>query len=206
MLAERLGYAIFLDRDGVINENRVDHVKSWEEFLFLPRSIDAIVALGAVGCRIIVITNQAIINRGLVAAGVIDRIHAKLKHAVARAGGRIDDVYYCPHRPDEHCGCRKPQPGLLTAAARRYRLDLSRSYLVGDSFTDIAAGQSIGCQTILVRTGRGSNSVNSPEAVRFSGYGLADDLWQAAGLILSRERHHAAHGRVPRASHTFPFA
>lgn len=197
MLSDAPGRAVFLDRDGVINENRDDHVKSWTEFVFLPGAIESIVALSRARCRILVVTNQAVINRGLASRASIDQIHARLCDAVARAGGHIDEVLYCPHRPDEGCGCRKPQPGLLIAAADRYGLDLTRSYMVGDSFGDIAAGRSVGCETILVRTGRGNRQLESSDAARFANYIVADDLQQAARLILGARGWGASPRTVP---------
>lgn len=147
--------AIFIDRDGVINRNRDDHVKSWQEFEFLPRSLSALSSLTALDLPIVVITNQAIINRGGATRSTIDSIHIQMAEEIGRSGGRVDGVYCCPHRPDEDCQCRKPKPGLLLRAARDRNIDLSRSILIGDAMTDIQAGKLVGCRTILVLTGRG---------------------------------------------------
>jgi len=147
--------AIFLDRDGVICQNRSDHVKSWAEFRFLPGALEAVARLSRLTQPIVVVTNQAVINRGMVVRATVEDIHARMVRAIERAGGRVDRVMYCPHRPDEACDCRKPQPGLLHAAARDLGLDLSQSYLVGDAMTDMQAGRAAGCQCYLTLTGRG---------------------------------------------------
>lgn len=147
--------ALFLDRDGVINENLPTHVTSWAEFQFIPRALDALRLLAGMEYRIIVITNQAIINRGIVSRATVDEINARMVDEVHRQGGRIDAVLYCPHRQDEACACRKPMPGMVLHAATRWRLDLTQSVLIGDALTDMGVGQAVGCQSILVRTGRG---------------------------------------------------
>jgi D-glycero-D-manno-heptose 1,7-bisphosphate phosphatase len=147
--------AIFLDRDGVICENRSDHVKSWEEFRFLPGARESLAALGRLGLPVIVITNQAIVGRGMVPAAVVDDIHRRMLAEVAAHGGRIDRVMYCPHRPDDACDCRKPEPGMLFQAAGEMGIDLAQSYLVGDAASDLVAGRRAGCRSFLVLTGRG---------------------------------------------------
>jgi D-glycero-D-manno-heptose 1,7-bisphosphate phosphatase len=147
--------AIFLDRDGVICENRPDHVKSWSEFRFLPGAKNGLAALGRLGMPIIVVTNQAVIDREMVPASVVDDIHRRMVAEVAACGGRIDRVVYCPHRPEDRCTCRKPEPGMLLQVADEMDIDLSQSYLIGDAATDLIAGQLAGCRTFLVLTGRG---------------------------------------------------
>jgi D-glycero-D-manno-heptose 1,7-bisphosphate phosphatase len=147
--------AIFLDRDGVICENRSDHVKRWAEFRFLPGAKESLAALSRTGLPIIVVTNQAIINRNISAVEEVEKIHRRMVAEVTASGGRIDRVIYCPHRPDENCNCRKPKSGMLLQAAREMGLELVQSYMVGDAATDIIAGHQVGCQPILVLTGRG---------------------------------------------------
>ena len=147
--------AIFLDRDGVICENRPDHVKSWSEFRFIADAKNSLAALSQLDLPIIVITNQAAIGRGLVSANVVDDIHQRMVTEVSAHGGRIDRVIYCPHRPEDQCHCRKPETGMLEQAANEMGIDLTQSYLVGDALTDLMAGQRAGCQTFLVLTGRG---------------------------------------------------
>ncbi len=178
--------AIFLDRDGVICENRPDHVKSWSEFQFLPGVLSALHRLAQAPLAIVVVTNQAIIRRGIVPASVVEEIHERMAWHVCRAGGRLDAVYYCPHRPDEGCFCRKPQPGLLFQAAWDLGLELGRSYLIGDALTDIEAARAAGCQPLLVRTGRGAAQAEQVLR-RYPEVPIFEDLAEAAAWILSRE-------------------
>lgn len=147
--------AVFLDRDGVICENRPDHVKSWEEFEFLPGVKKSLASLSHLDLPIIVVTNQAAIGRGLVTAQTVEEIHRQMVAEISASGGRIDRVIYCPHRPEDECDCRKPKPGMLLQAAKEMGLDLTESYLIGDAASDIQAGYQVGCRTFLVLTGRG---------------------------------------------------
>jgi D-glycero-D-manno-heptose 1,7-bisphosphate phosphatase len=176
---------VYLDRDGVLNRNRADHVKDWTEFRFLPGALRALNLLARLDLPIIVVTNQAIINRGIVPAIVVDDLHARMIEQVRRAHGRIDHVYYCPHRSDELCGCRKPAPGLLLKSAAELEVDLSRSVFVGDAISDIVAGRRAGCGTVLVRSGRGRRAchhigddpLTRPDAI-------ADDLFRAVPRVI----------------------
>jgi len=179
--------AIFIDRDGVICRNRNDHVKSWEEFVFLPGAREALARLADLNLPIVVITNQAIINRRMVPAEVVDDIHARMVRAIKAAGGRVDQVMYCPHRPDEHCACRKPQPGMLLMAARELGLDLSQSYLVGDAETDMRVGRAVGCRRYMVLTGRGRQQLIRCWLHGERGFTVTPNLGAAANAILRRE-------------------
>ena len=151
---------VFLDRDGVINRNppNMGYVRRWSEFSFIPNARKAIRELTQDGYRIIVVTNQAGIGRGLFSEEHLTDIHARMVAEIAEAGGRIDAVYYCPHHPDAGCECRKPKPGMLTRAGREHNIELSSAYLIGDSKTDIEAGQRAGTKTLLVLTGLGQES------------------------------------------------
>ena len=180
--------AIFLDRDGVINANRPDHVKSWEEFVFLPGAFEALKRIASSDFAILVTTNQAAIARGLTTDAAVREIHERMATEVARAGGRIDAVYYCPHHPDENCDCRKPRPGLYTRGAREWDVDLEHSYVVGDAMADIVAAQAIGAAPILVLTGRGKEQQAALEADHNSVFHLADDLIEAVHWIWQREK------------------
>ena len=145
---------ILLDRDGVINRERADYVKCWSEFEFLPGVLQALGRLTHLQVPILVITNQSVIGRKIVNRKIIDQIHQNIHKAINAGGGRIDDFFVCPHHPDEHCRCRKPAPGLLLQAAERYNLKLSESVFIGDSITDYQAAMAVGCQSILVESGR----------------------------------------------------
>lgn len=149
--------AIFLDRDGVINQNRNDHVKSWEEFEFIPGALESIRTLTETGLPIFIVTNQAIVNRGAITPEQLESIHNRMIAEIERAGGKIARVYYCPHDNHEKCSCRKPEPGMLKRAEEEFGIDLSQSFLVGDAETDVQAGLAVGARSILVITGRGRN-------------------------------------------------
>lgn len=175
--------AVFVDRDGVICENRSDHVKDWSEFAFIPGSIEAMASLRRAGLRLFVITNQAIVGRGLLSRRALDVMHEKMLDSLGASGAKIDAVLVCPHVPEDRCTCRKPEPGLLLAAAGEHKVDLAKSFMVGDHVTDIEAGARAGCRTILVRTGRGAAALDrmttEPDFV-------ADDLVDAAIWILAQ--------------------
>ncbi len=151
---------IFLDRDGVINTNPPNkgYVRRWSEFSFLPNALKAIRDLTENGYRIIVITNQAGIGKGLFSEDNLKDIHSRMVTEITDAGGRIDAVYHCPHHPETGCECRKPKPGMLRRAADEHRIELSSAYLIGDSTTDIEAGRRAGTRTLLVLTGHGQES------------------------------------------------
>jgi histidinol-phosphate phosphatase family protein len=141
---------VFLDRDGVINVNRDDYVKSWSEFEFLPGAKDAIKMLNETNYWVIIVTNQSPIGRGIFDHNTLEEIHTKMLQELSDAGAHIDAIYYCPHSPDDECGCRKPKPGLLIRAAEELNIDLNNSWLIGDSDGDIEAGKAAGCKTFKV--------------------------------------------------------
>ena len=151
---------VFLDRDGVINQNPPDwgYVRTWTEFTFIPNARSAIRELTQNGYRIFVITNQAGIGRGLFSEESLKDIHCRMVTEITEAGGVVEGVYYCLHHPDAGCECRKPKPGMFTRAAREHNIELSNAYLIGDSTTDIEAGQRAGTATVLVLTGHGQKS------------------------------------------------
>ena len=180
--------AIFLDRDGVINANRPDHVKSWDEFVFLSRALDALRQIATSDFVVLVTTNQAAIARGQTNDAAVRDIHARMTAAVEHSGGRIDAVYYCPHLPEENCDCRKPRTGLYRRGAREWEIDLARSYVIGDAMADIVAGREIGAVPILVLTGRGNEQDIVLKENNHSGYHVADDLMSAVEWIWRKEK------------------
>ena len=182
--------AVFVDRDGVINRERADYVRSWREFVFLPGALEAMTRLAFLGAPVLVLTNQSAIGRGYVSAVTVDDIHARMRAAIAETGGRVDRVYLCPHHPDEGCTCRKPAPGLLFQAAQDYGLDLDRCVFIGDSVTDAMAADAAGAQAILVRSGRQGDRLEALiAAARQSGSltrqtpPICDDLNAAVALL-----------------------
>ncbi|MCX6570988.1 MAG: D-glycero-beta-D-manno-heptose 1,7-bisphosphate 7-phosphatase [Candidatus Aminicenantes bacterium] len=171
--------AVFLDRDGVINRDRSDYVKSWEEFEFLPGVLEAFRVLALGLHQVVVISNQSCIGRGLVGRAMVDEIHACMTEAVRRSGGRIDAVYYCPHRPDEDCPCRKPRPGLILKAARELDIDLAASWLVGDDLRDLETAKAAGVRPVLVRTGHGRDLPETRLARVSYPFDVFEDLFEA---------------------------
>lgn len=177
---------IFLDRDGVINRDSSQYVKNWDEFEFLPGSLEAIRLLSQAGYELILITNQSIINRGWVPQRVLDHTHGRLRAAVEDVGGRIHDIFFCPHRPDEGCSCRKPKPGMILQAQQRYGIDLSAAVMIGDNAKDILCGRNAGCgTTILVRTGNIADAEQKLAEAGVQPDSVARDLLDAAGMILA---------------------
>ncbi len=165
MVADRQP-ALFLDRDGVIIENRDNYVLSWADVDFLPGALEALASLRDAPWRIVIVTNQSPIGRGLVARETIDAINERIIAQIEAAGGRIDAAYICPHAPEDGCDCRKPQPGMLQQAAADLDIDLGQSIMVGDALTDVGAGQCAGvAEAVLVRTGRGRRQEALPAAV-----------------------------------------
>ena len=147
--------AIFLDRDGVLNERILGgYVANWTEFRFLDGIVPVLRSLSRLHLPMIVVSNQSGVEKGLVGRVSLRQITARFVNQLARHGARIDAVYYCPHTDEQACSCRKPKPGLLLQAARDYRIDLSRSVMVGDSPSDIDAAVAAGCQGIYLDHGR----------------------------------------------------
>lgn len=146
---------LLLDRDGVLNLDRPDYVRTPEQLILQPGAPEALALLTQAGLTLLVITNQACVGKGLVSPATLTAIHAKLQEAVAAAGGRIAAIYHCPHRDEDRCGCRKPQPGLILAAQREWGFDPAVTWLLGDSRRDLLAAQAAGCRAALVRTGHG---------------------------------------------------
>jgi len=144
--------AVFLDRDGVINHDSYDYIKSWAEFRFRPDALDSLRRLHEAGIEAYVITNQSGVARGYFSERTLLGVLNRMRVAVADAGGLIHGIEYCPHGPDEGCWCRKPQPGSLLTAAAVYGLDLPCSVFVGDSCGDINAAHAAGCTSIFLTT------------------------------------------------------
>jgi D-glycero-D-manno-heptose 1,7-bisphosphate phosphatase len=145
---------IILDRDGTINEDRDDYVKSPEEWVALPGALEAIARLNHAGWHTVIATNQSGLGRGLFDMAMLNAMHLKMNQLLAKQGGRIDAVFFCPHTPEDQCECRKPLPGLIELIGERYGVELPEVHLVGDSLRDVQAGAAAGCKTHLVRTGK----------------------------------------------------
>ncbi len=174
---------ILLDRDGVINRDSDDFIKSPEEWLPIAGSLEAIAMLNASGYKVVVVTNQSGIARGLFDAAVLEKIHDKMHRLLNEKGGVISAIYYCPHGPDSHCECRKPKAGLLKAFAADFDADLTSIDVVGDSLRDLQAAIAVGSNPILVKTGKGQQTLsNNPQ---FNSL-VFENLYDAAQYITAR--------------------
>jgi D-glycero-D-manno-heptose 1,7-bisphosphate phosphatase len=149
---------IVLDRDGVINIDSDDYIKSADEWQPIPGSLDAIVQLKNAGHTVVVVTNQSGVGRGYYTDETLQAIHTKMHACLAQRGVTVDGVYYCPHRPDENCMCRKPKPGLLEQAQKVHHNIWQDSLFVGDNISDYQCAKGVGCPFVLVRTGKGAKT------------------------------------------------
>ena len=152
---------IILDRDGVINHNRRDHVKSPEEWEALPGSIDAVARLCRAGYRVAIATNQSGVARGLFSINTLNRIHRKMLDQLQPAGGEIAAIFFCPHISADNCDCRKPNPGMFLEIADRLKCDLRKTFALGDSLRDLQAAQRAGAKPVLVESGDGMQTVRA---------------------------------------------
>ncbi|HEX8986812.1 MAG TPA: D-glycero-beta-D-manno-heptose 1,7-bisphosphate 7-phosphatase [Rhodocyclaceae bacterium] len=153
---------IILDRDGVINHDSDQYIKSPEEWKPIPGSLEAIARLNQWGYRVVVATNQSGVGQGLFEMDVLNAIHEKMIKAAGQVGGRIDAIFFCPHTSGDGCECRKPKPGLLRDIAARYNVSLAGVPVVGDSLRDLQAAVAVDAQPILVLTGKGEKTAVDP--------------------------------------------
>lgn len=178
------GYTVFLDRDGVINHDSDAYIKHPDEFHFISKSPDAIALLTAEGFQVILVTNQSAVGRGMISDRILDAIFKKMTQGVEQAGGRINDIFFCPHAPDQGCDCRKPKPGMILRAVDRHGIDLKKAVMVGDSAKDIECGKNAGCAvTILVKTGNGEKALAALKEKGIAPDFFARDLYEAACWI-----------------------
>ena len=177
--------ALFLDRDGVIIENRLQYVRTWRDVKLIPESVLAGRQISQAGYPIVVVTNQAGVGRGVLKLNNAQDINNRLVKILRSAGVNVIDAYMCPHHPDEDCICRKPKPGMLLKAAHDHKIDLRKSVLVGDSLRDLQAADAVGTKGKLVRTGMGSEQ--EAEVMKLGGdrWPVFDNLLEAVPSILS---------------------
>lgn len=173
---------VLLDRDGVINQDSDDFIKSPDEWQPIAGSLEAIALLNAHGYRIAVITNQSGLARGLFDEIMLDKIHQKMHRLANSKGGEIDAIYFCPHGADSDCNCRKPKPGLLELFAAEKNTDLTQTYFVGDSLRDIHAALAASARPILVKTGKGQKTLTEHPNLNIP---VFDTLYDAAKHIVS---------------------
>lgn len=175
---------VILDRDGVINHDSDQFIKSPEEWRPIAGSLEAIALLSQAGYRVVVASNQSGVGRGLFDMAMLNAIHAKMHKAVAQAGGRIDAVFFCPHPADSECACRKPRTGLFQEIARRYHIDLKGVPAIGDARRDLEAARTAGALPVLVRTGKGRATLDEGLPYEVS---VFDDLARAVAWILGQK-------------------
>ncbi|OBY88085.1 MULTISPECIES: D-glycero-beta-D-manno-heptose 1,7-bisphosphate 7-phosphatase [unclassified Pseudomonas] len=173
---------LILDRDGVINQDSDDYIKSLAEWIPIPSAITAIARLSKAGWTVAVATNQSGIARGYYDLATLESMHARLRELVAEQGGELGMVVYCPHGPDDGCDCRKPKPGMLRQIAQHYGVDLKGVWFVGDSRGDLDAALAVDCLPVLVKTGKGERTLAKtlPEGTL-----VFDDLAAVADHLLS---------------------
>lgn len=180
---------IILDRDGVINYDSDEYIKSPEEWIAIPGSLEAIAQLNRLGYRVLVATNQSGIARGFYDFDTLDLIHEKLMHELAAVGGYIEEIFFCPHHPDENCECRKPKPGMLYNMQKKYPLDFSKTYFIGDTHVDIQAAQTVGCQPLLILSEKGQRALQQYPAL--SAVPSFNNLAAAVDYIANEQVKHA---------------
>jgi len=159
VVATRAAKLIVLDRDGVINYDSEQYIKSPEEWRPIPGSLEAIARLNHAGYRVVVATNQSGIGRGLFDMGTLNAIHDKMHRSLTHVGGRLDAVFFCPHTADSKCECRKPKPAMLTEIGKRFHSELTGLPCIGDSLRDLMAADAVGAQPMLVLTGKGEKTL-----------------------------------------------
>ncbi|WP_138516875.1 D-glycero-beta-D-manno-heptose 1,7-bisphosphate 7-phosphatase [Rhodoferax bucti] len=176
-----------LDRDGTINEDSAEFVKSPNEWRPLPGALEAIAKLNHAGWHVVVATNQSGLGRGLFDVVSLNAMHAKMHTMLAAVGGKVDAIFYCPHAPDDNCHCRKPEPGLFEQIGERFGIDLKGTPCTGDSLRDLIAGAAVGCEPHLVLTGKALSLRGKPLPDNYPpGTHVHEDLMAFADYLVTR--------------------
>ncbi|WP_207787701.1 D-glycero-beta-D-manno-heptose 1,7-bisphosphate 7-phosphatase [Candidatus Thiosymbion oneisti] len=175
---------VVLDRDGVINQDSDDYIKTPEEWIPIPGSLEAIARLNHTGYRVIVATNQSGLGRGYFSIDTINTIHRKMRRELSVFGAQIEAIFLCPHTPNINCRCRKPLPGLLEDIAKRLRINMAGVPMIGDSFRDIQAAAAVGASPLLVLTGKGQATVEE-HMDDLTGIPIHKDLSTAVDALLA---------------------
>jgi histidinol-phosphate phosphatase family protein len=177
--------AIFLDRDGVVIENRSNYVRDWGDVEFIPSAVQALAQNSSCPFQFIFVTNQSAVGRGIISLSTAQAINDRIVAELRENGCRIDGVFMCPHKPEDNCACRKPKPGLLYQAANLLSINLSESLLIGDALTDLRAGSAAGISTLsLVLTGRGKEQLNLMSQTDLVDAYVHLDLYDALNSLL----------------------
>jgi D-glycero-D-manno-heptose 1,7-bisphosphate phosphatase len=174
---------VILDRDGVINHESSDFIKSPAEWLPIDRSLEAIANLTQAGFHVVIATNQSGLARGLFDVRALNAMHDKMHRLVAQAGGRIDAIFYCPHAAVDECDCRKPKPGMVLEIAQRFGVEVCELTLIGDSLRDLQAIAAVGGQPMLVKTGNGLKTLATNQLPHHTA--VFDDLYAAASALIA---------------------
>jgi D-glycero-D-manno-heptose 1,7-bisphosphate phosphatase len=175
---------VIIDRDGVINYDSHEYIKSPDEWIPIPGSLEAIASLNHAGFRVMIATNQSGVARQLFTLETLQSIHEKLKKALLKVGGKVDDIFFCPHHPDDQCECRKPNVGLFTQIKEKYEIDFSHTFFIGDSSQDVEVALKTGCKPLLVLTGNGEKTRKEyPSILHFN------DLAAAAAYIINEGKN-----------------
>ncbi|HEX7327460.1 MAG TPA: D-glycero-beta-D-manno-heptose 1,7-bisphosphate 7-phosphatase [Casimicrobiaceae bacterium] len=185
VVATRAARLIVLDRDGVINRDSEQYIKSPDEWHPVPGSLEAIARLNHAGFRVVVATNQSGVGRGLLDFATLTAIHERMHRTLAQVGGRIDAVFFCPHAADSRCDCRKPKPGMLIEIGRRFDVAMTGVPVIGDSLRDLQAAEAVGALPVLVLTGKGERTLR--EGGFPSQTLIFPDLAFAASALLATE-------------------
>lgn len=173
---------VLLDRDGVINHDSDTFIKSPDEWIPIEGSLEAIALLNAHGYQVIVVTNQSGVARGFFDEAMLEKIHAKMRQLVSEKGGNITAIYFCPHGANSDCDCRKPKAGLLKAFAADFHVDLTTIAVIGDSLRDLQAAEAVGAKPILVKTGKGQQTLlNNPQL----NIPVFENLYEAAQHLIT---------------------
>jgi D,D-heptose 1,7-bisphosphate phosphatase len=180
-----MSWAVFLDRDGTLNED-AGYLHDPARLVLFPGVADAVRRLNKAGIPVLLVTNQSGIGRGYYATEDMEALHSELARQLAAEGAQLDAIYHCHHTPDAGCPCRKPAPGLLLQAAADHALDLGASFMIGDKLSDLQAGERAGCRTILVLTGDGRQTQEDLRHLALSPNRVAEDLAQAVNWILEK--------------------
>lgn len=190
MSFERLSF-IFMDRDGVINKDpggwtRHNYVADAGDFHFLPGALEALRLLNENGVRVVVVSNQAGVGKGYFSKEMLDKVNSAMLKAITKSGGSVEDVYYCIHRDEDNCFCRKPKTGMFERAAKKYGIDLSRTCIIGDAGVDVMAGRSLGMKTIFVKSGK--TSMDEMRKLDVKPDYIFNDLLEAVKWLVARQK------------------
>lgn len=178
--------AVFLDRDGVLIENRPGYVRSWTDVSVLPGVPQALQALRRANFVLLIVSNQSVVGRGLMDLSAVQALQQQIEAELTRMGGGVDGAYLCPHAPEMNCDCRKPKPGLILQGAQDWQVDLSASFLIGDALSDLQAARAVGVRPVLVRSGRGVIQEQLLDAQEWAGLLVFDHLADAAEWICAQ--------------------